>query len=234
MRRRLPSAREIDALTEPGRYAVGHGVYLQISNPWKTRAWVFRYTRGGKARHMGLGSAEYVALAQAREKGYALRQQLILNGVDPLEAKRVSRHERMLAGARDKTFRQCALDYIAAHEDGWRGDRSRKQWIESLENHVFPKIGDMPVSAVDVVAVLSILDPIARDIPETARRIRSRIALVLDWAAARELRPHDNPAKRANLLPKSKRRVERFAAMPYTDTPAFMAELRQRPELTAR
>jgi integrase len=232
--KRLPSAREISALTEPGRYAVGHGVYLQISTPWKTRAWIFRYMRDGKARHMGLGSAEYVTLAQAREKGYALRQQLILNGVDPLEARRVSRHGRMLAGARDKTFRQCALDYIAAHEDGWRGDRSRKQWIESLTNHVFPKIGDMPVGAVDVAAVLSVLDPIARDIPETAKRVRSRIALVLDWAAARELRPHDNPAKRPNLLPKRKRRVEHLAAMPYGDMPTFVAELRQRQEMSAR
>jgi integrase len=234
MKRHLPSAREIDALTEPGRYAVGHGVYLQISTPWKTRAWIFRYMRDGKARHMGLGSAEYVTLAQAREKGYALRQQLILNGVDPLEAKRVSRHERVLAGARDKTFRQCALDYIAAHEDGWRGDRSRKQWIESLTNHVFPKIGDMPVGAVDVAAVLLVLEPIGRTIPETARRIRSRIALVLDWAAARELRPHDNPAKRPNLLPKRRPRARHFSAMPYPALPAFMIELGQRPEMSAR
>jgi integrase len=234
MKRRLPSAREIDALTEPGRYAVGHGLYLQISNPWRTRAWVFRYQRDGKARHMGLGSAEYVTLAQAREKAFALRQQMILNGVDPLEAKRGARHARMLTGARDKTFRQCALDYIAAHEAGWRGDRSRKQWIESLENHVFAKIGDLPVSAVDVAAVLSVLDPIALKIPETAKRLRSRIALVLDWAAARDYRGHDNPAKRPNLLPKRRPRAKHFAAMPYPALPAFMTELRQREEMGAR
>jgi integrase len=234
MKRRLPSAREIDALTEPGRYAVGHGLYLQISNPWRTRAWVFRYQREGKARHMGLGSAEYVTLAQAREKAFALRQQMILNGVDPLEAKRVSRHERVLAGARDKTFRQCALDYIAAHEDGWRGDRSRKQWIESLTNHVFPKIGDMPVANVDVAAILSVLDPISREIPETAKRIKNRIANILDWAAARDLRSHDNPAKRANLLSKRRPRAKHFSAMPYPALPVFMIELGQRPEMSAR
>jgi integrase len=234
MKRRLPSAREIDALTEPGRYAVGHGVYLQISNPWRTRAWVFRYQRDGKARHMGLGSVEYVTLAQAREKAFALRQQLILNGIDPLEAKRTTKHELLLASARDKTFRQCALEYISAHEDGWRGDRSRKQWIESLENHVFAKIGDLPVSAVDVAAVLSVLDPISREIPETAKRIRSRIALILDWAAARDYRGHDNPAKRPNLLPKRRPRAKHFTAMPHGDVPAFVAELRRREEMGAR
>jgi integrase len=235
MKRRLLSAREVDALTEPGRYACGHGLYLQISNPWRTRAWVFRYTRNGKPRYMGLGSAEYVRLAQAREKAFALRQQMALDGAfDPLEAKRMSRHGRMLAGARDKTFRQCALDCIAAHEDGWRGDRSRRQWIESLTNHVFPRIGNVPVGAVDVAAVLSVLDPISRDIPETAKRVKSRIATILDWAAARDLRPHDNPARRPNLLPKRKRHVKHLAAMPYADVPTFMAELCQRPEMSAR
>jgi integrase len=231
--RRLPTAREVAKHTEPGRYAVGHGLYLQISE-WHTRSWIFRYQRNGVARHMGLGSCEYVSLAQARQRAYELRQQLILNNIDPLEAKRANRLASVLASTRDKTFQQCAIDYIAAHEDSWRGDRSRKQWIESLTNHVFPKIGMLPIANVNVAAVLSVLDPIARNIPETARRIRSRIALVLDWAAARELRAPDNPAKRPNLLPKHKRRVERFAAMPYTDMPVFMAKLRQRPELTAR
>jgi integrase len=234
MKRRLPSAREIDALSEPGRYACGHNLYLQISQPWKTRAWIFRYQRDGKARHMGLGSAEYITLSQAREKAFALRQQMILNDVDPLEAKRQQKRERTLTGAREKTFRQCALDYIVAHEDGWRGNHSRKQWTESLTNHVFPKIGDMPIASVDVAAVLLVLDPIARDIPETAKRVKNRIAAILDWAAARELRLHDNPAKRSNLLPKRRPRAKHFSAMPYPALPAFITELRQRPEMAAR
>jgi integrase len=231
--KRLPTAREVAAWTKPGRYAVGHGVYLQISRPWNTKAWIFRYRRDGRARHMGLGSANYVTLSEARERGYELRRQLI-HGADPLKAKRDTKQARRLAGERAKTFKQCALDYIAAHEDNWRGNSSRRQWIGSLTNHVFPKIGDMPVSAVDVAAVLSVLDPISRQIPETARRIKSRLALVLDWAAARDLRPHDNPAKRSNLLPKRKPKAQHFAALPYTALPSFMVELRRRQEISAR
>jgi integrase len=151
-----------------------------------------------------------------------------------LEAKRAAKRERLLATIRHKTFEQVARDYIAAHEDSWRGDASRKQWISSLETHVFPKIGDMPVASIDVAAVLLVLEPIARSIPETAHRIRNRIAAVLDWAAARELRPHDNPAKRPNLLPKRKKLVRHFAAMPYGDIAAFMVKLRQQPEVGAR
>lgn len=226
------SAAAVAKLTKPGRYAVGHGVYLQISK-WRTKAWLLRYIRDGKPHAMGLGSAEYVSLKEAREKGYEARRQLIA-GIDPLEAKRAAKRERLLAGVRHKTFKQCALDYVAAHEDGWRGNASRRQWLSNFEKHVFPVIGDMPVIDVDVVAVLAVLDPMSKAAPVTARRVRNRIANVLDWAAARELRPHDNPAKRPKLLSSRRKQVEHFAAMPYTAVPAFMAELRQRPEMGAR
>jgi integrase len=230
--KRYPGVKELARLNKPGRYAVGHGAFLQISQR-NTRAWIFRYVHHGKAHHVGLGSAVYVSLAEARQKAFELRRGLI-NGIDPLEAKRAARTEQVRVAARSRTFKGCALEYIAAHEDNWRGDHSRRQWIDSLTKHVFPKIGEMVVADVDVAAVLSVLDPIAKTIPETAARIRNRIALVLDWAASRELRPHENPAKRPNLLPKRKKRVRHFAAMPYAQVPAFIVELRQRPEIMAR
>ncbi len=229
--KRLPSAAVVAKLTAPGRYAVGHGAYLQISER-HTRAWVFRYVRNGKARHLGMGSAAYVTLAEARERAFEYRRMLV-TGIDPLEAKRTATHEQRIAAVRAKSFKQCALEYIAAHEAGWRGDGSRRQWVESLHKHVFPLIGDMPVAKVDVAAVLSVLDRM-RDIPETQNRVRHRIASVLDWAAARELRAHDNPARRPKLLPPRKRRVEHFAAMDYRQLPSFMVQLRAQPGASAR
>jgi integrase len=232
--RKLPSAKDVARLTKPGRYAVGHGAYLQISE-WGTRAWIFRYIRQGRARHVGMGSATYVTLQEARERAFEYRR-LLAAGGDPLEQKRGKQLEEKREAARAKTFKECALDYIAAHEDGWRGDSSRRQWIESLTRHVFPRIGDMPIANVDVAAVLSVLDPIAREIPDTACRIRHRVARVLDWAAARNLRDNDNPARRPNLLPKRKKAatVRHFPAMAYPAVPAFVADLRAREEMTAR
>jgi integrase len=233
--RRLLSAKDVAKLSEPGRYAVGHGAYLQIANNEnRTRAWVFRYIRQGRARHLGMGSCDYVTLAEARERAFEYRR-LLAAGGDPLEQKRGAQREQIAAAARTKTFKTCALDYIAAHEAGWRGNSSRRQWINTLEQHVFPRIGDMAVADVDVTAVLSVLDPIARSIPETAGRIRNRIAAVLDWAHSRDLRG-DNPARRPNLLPKRKKAqsVQHFAAMAFPAVPAFVAELQQQPSLTAR
>jgi integrase len=82
--------------------------------------------------------------------------------------------------------------------------------------------------------IISVLDAIARDIPETAKRIKHRIAKVLDWAYARDLRSGDNPARRPNLLPKNRRAKVHFAAMAYMAVPAFLQELRRLPDITAR
>jgi integrase len=230
--RRLPTVREIDRLTERGRYACGHGLYLQVSQ-WGTRSWIFRYRRDGRARHVGLGSCTYITLAEARMRAFEYRR-LLAKGGDPLGEKRGVRLEQQRAEARSKTFQQVALEYIDAHEHTWRGDASRKQWAQSLESYAFPKIGAIPVADITVTDILSVLDPIARKIPETAGRIKHRLAKILDWAHSRDLRPNDNPARRANLLPKRKHAKSHFAAMAYTALPAFMSELRQRPENMAR
>src|SRR5262245_32710381 len=180
-----------------------------------------------------MGSCDYVTLSEARERAIEYRR-MLARGEDPLDTKRGIKLERQRAEARSKTFRACALDYIAAHEDTWRGDGSRQQWTASLEQHAFPKIGNISIADITVTDVLAVLDPIARKIPETAGRVRHRIAKILDWAHARDLRPNDNPARRPNLLPKRKKTREHFAAMPYVAVPAFMHELRQRPSMVAR
>jgi integrase len=232
MRRRLLSAREVAALSKPGRYAVGHGAYLQISE-WHTRAWIFRYVRNGKARHLGMGSCDYVSLSEARERAIEYRR-MLARGVDPLDTKRGIKLEQQRADARAKTFEQIAREYIAAHENTWRGDASRLQWTASLERYAFPKIGIVPVADINVTDVLSVLDPIAKSIPETTGRIRHRIAKILDWAHSRDLRGNHNPARRPNLLPKRKRTKANFVAMAYTALPQFMVELRRLSDMSAR
>ena len=148
--------------------------------------------------------------------------------------------QRLLAHAHAKTFEECALAYITAHEAGWRGDHSRQQWSASLGKYVFPKIGDLPVADVDLAIVLSVLEPIWTLVPETARRVRNRIELILGWAAARGLRQGDNPARwrglLENLLSEQRRAqaVNHLAAVPYQQIGAFMEKLRAQEGIAAR
>jgi integrase len=236
--RRYPSAKDLAKVTKPGRYAVGHGAYLQIA-AGGTRSWLFRYRVGDQQHHMGLGSCDYLSLAEARERAIDAQRQR-LNGIDPLRAKRAAKRDQRASHLRAMTFKQCATAYIAAHEPSWRGNHSRRQWTQSLQNHVFPVIGDFPVYDIDTPRVMSVLEPIWTQVPETARRIRNRIELIIDYATAHGMRTGDNPARwrglLENLLPEQRRAngVKHLAAMPWRELPSFMLKLRAQRHNAAR
>jgi hypothetical protein len=60
--------KRIERLQEPGRYADGGNLWLQVRSI-NHKSWLLRYTLNGRAREMGLGSFPDVGLAAAREKG---------------------------------------------------------------------------------------------------------------------------------------------------------------------
>jgi integrase len=138
------------------------------------------------------------------------------------------------------TFRQCAEAYIAAHEMAWKNPKHAAQWPSTLGAYVYPVFGDLPVQAIDVGLVMKVIERIWIEKPETASRVRGRIESVLDWATARGYRRGENPARwrghLENLLPKKSkvRRVEHHAALPYSELPEFMVELRRQEGVAAR
>jgi integrase len=145
-----------------------------------------------------------------------------------------------LAAVKDKTFRECAEAYIAAHETTWRHPKHHHQWNASLKQYVYPLIGDLSVAAIDVGLVLQVLEPIWKRRTETASRVRGRIEAILDWARVHKLREGENPARwrghLKHLLPeKSKlRKVIHHPALPYTEINGFMTHLRQQDGIVAR
>jgi len=110
----------------------------------------------------------------------------------------------------------------------------------TLATYVYPTYGDLPVAAIDTGLVLKALEPIWTTKPETAGRVRGRMEAVLDWAKARGYRDGENPARWRGhldkLLPNRRkvRSVRNHPAMPYSDLPVFMAELRSRQSVSAR
>ena len=232
------TARAVAALNTPGRYGDGIGLWLQVSETG-TKSWLFRYQKDGRARHMGLGALHTVSLAEARDRARQARQ-LLLDGIDPIEARNAARLAARAEAAKGLTFRDCALRYIKAHEAGWRNPKHRAQWRATLETYAFPYFGDLSSAAVDTGLVLKALEPIWTAKPETASRVRGRIESVLDWAAARGYRQGENPARWRGhldkLLPARRkvRAVKHHAALPWSDLPGFMADLRQREGIAAR
>jgi integrase len=233
--RRYPSAKDLAKITKPGRYAIGHGAYMQIG-AGGGRSWLFRYRVGDEQHHMGLGSCDYVTLQEARDKAIDAQRQR-LQGIDPLTAKCEARAAHM-PSVTTKTFSDAAREYLVAHESGWRGNRSRVQWQHCLKKHILPNLGRKPVNTITTADVLATLSPIWTTIPETARRARNRIELILDFATAHEWRRGDNPARwrglLENLLPHQNGTKQHLAAMPWKDLPAFMQKLRAEPDNAAR
>ena len=76
---------------KPGRHGDGRGLYLQVNR--RLRTWVLRYEHQKRERWMGLGSVEFVTLAQAREQAFELRRKLKHEKIDPLEHRRAARLE---------------------------------------------------------------------------------------------------------------------------------------------
>lgn len=230
------TALKLKALTRPGRYGDGAGLWLQVRDA-QHRSWLFRYSIAGKPRQMGLGPFPDVPLADARETARQCRA-AVRQGKDPIEERRSAK-----AAARDAsramTFRQVVDRYLTAHEAGWRNAKHRYQWRATLDL-ACKQIGGASVSGIATGDVMRVLDPIWRDKPETASRLRGRIESVLDYAAAHGWRTGENPARwrghLAKLLPAPDKiaKVEHHAALPWSDIGAFMAELRDENGVAAR
>jgi integrase len=226
------SVRRVQSLKERGFYCDGGGLYLQVS-PTGSKSWVFRFQLNGRKRDMGLGPLTTFSLAEARDRAHKLRQQ-VADGIDPIDARASTRG----TAAKPFIFRQCAERYIAAHEAGWKG--GGKPWLASLENHVFPLLGNVSVGAVDLALVMQVIEPIWTKKPVTANNVRNRVEMILDWAKTRGLRQGENPARWKGhldtLLPHRRKiaPVTHRAALPYRQVAAFMVELRLLTETSAR
>ncbi|MFN3261173.1 MAG: tyrosine-type recombinase/integrase [Pikeienuella sp.] len=102
------------------------------------------------------------------------------------------------------------------------------EWLRSLERAAFPTMGKTPVNLIDEADVLKVLSPIWHETPETARRIRRRIAQVLEWARAAGHRSGENPVDRVKPgagLAKQRDKVKHFAALPYDELPVLWPRL---------
>jgi integrase len=206
----------------------GQGLYLAISKTG-TASWLFRYMDSGKAKSSGLGGYPSVSLQMARELAQRLRDARA-SGVDPQIAKRQRDEQRKLAENRVKTFSDCAADYIALTEPSWKSAKHAQQWRNTLAQYAEPVIGAMPVADVAAEHVLKILKPIWQTKAETASRLRGRIELILDWAAANGRRTGDNPARLKghleHMLPRLRSGTrQHHAAMHYEDVPALLDAL---------
>lgn len=243
------TAAEVRKLTEPGLHPVGGvaGLWLQVTKTGG-RSWILRVSTGeqrisksGKPfmarRDIGLGGFPTVTLAGARDKARRLREQMA-QGIDPVADKKAAKSALRAARAMRITFEEAAHRCHATKV--FSNAKHRRDWINSLTNHAFPQIGDLPVADIELPHILNVLEPIWRVNTETASRVRQRIESVLKWATVSKHRTGDNPAKWKDNLeellpaPGKVTKVEHHKALPWQVAAAFMVDLRARRGMAAR
>jgi integrase len=214
------TALSVKAAKEPGRYGDGNGLMLYVQKSG-ARSWVLRIQVNGKRRDFGLGSHPEVSLADAREKASEIRK-LCRSGIDPVAYKNKLREDQQVI----PTFKQAATDVYEEHKASWRNTKHKAQWISSLQRYAFPSLGQLTVDQIEAPQIRDMLMAIWLDKPETARRVRQRVATVLDWSYAKGYRTSEAPLRSINKgLPRQPKTERHFDAMPYPDVPALMADL---------
>jgi len=220
------SATFVQKTKKIGRHADGKGLYLLVKpNPKKpeeggAKSWVLRIVVNGRRRDFGLGPVDLVTLEEARDKATEGRR-MARAGVDPsIEWKRSVEVV--------PTFEAAAREYHGIVKGGWRNGKHGDQWLATLEAYAFPLIGKRLVNDIDASAVQQVLLPIWLTKGETARRVRQRLFVVLDYCKAKGWRETEAPARAVGQILKGikQARPSSFAAMPWADLPAFMARLR--------
>ncbi len=214
------SAAQIRALTKPSRYMDGDGLSLLLTAP-KKGYWVLRATINGRRRDIGLGPLDLVTLAEARELAIDMRRD-IQRGIDPIEERKRQKIEIL-------TFKAAAEKVHSEHKATWKNGKHQDQWINTLETYAFPKLGDRLVNDIEGPLIREVLLDIWLEKPETARRVKQRIGVVLDWAYANGMRATEAPMRSlSRALPRQPKQDGHFAAMPYEDVPTFLKHLHKR------
>ncbi|WP_417599803.1 tyrosine-type recombinase/integrase [Pararhodobacter oceanensis] len=217
----------------PGRHGDGGGLYLVV-DPSGARRWIVRVVVKGQRNakgaplrtDFGLGGADVVTLHRARERALEYRR-MAKQGLNP----------RFNAAREIPCFEEVARQVHIERMPTWKNAKHGAQWINTLRDYAFPKIGRMPIDSIGQPEVLMCLSPIWTEKHETARRLSQRIKIVLDVAKSKGFRSGENPVTAihdAQVLPKVKAKPKHHKAMAWQDVPAFYADLSARNAMAAK
>ena len=216
-----------------GRHGDGGGLYLAVK-PSGTRSWIVRVVVQGQRNNkgaplrtdFGLGGADIITLNQARIRALEYRR-MAKQGLNP----------RFNAQQEIPNFEEIAQQVHIDRMPTWKNVKHGQQWINTLRDYAFPKIGRMPIDSIGQPEVLMCLSPIWTEKHETAKRLAQRIKIVLDVAKSKGFREGENPVtsiKDAQVLPKVKAKAKHHAAMKWQDVPSFFNDLRNREAMAAK
>ena len=182
------------AKAKDNEFTLSHGGDMGLRvMPNGKKEWIFRYTKPftktRTAIQLGIYPATSIKKAQDKRDQYL---ELLADNQDPLSIRIEQGQKAELQ--KDNTFKHVA--------EQWMEDKKRKAKVSpetakdiwnSLENHIFPKLGKRPIDELKPKMVAGVIKPLeAKGSLELVKRLCQRINEVMAFALNEEIIT-DNP-----------------------------------------
>ncbi|HBB9620750.1 TPA: tyrosine-type recombinase/integrase [Escherichia coli] len=174
---------------KPFKVSDSHGLYLRVK-PGGSRHWYLKYRISGKESRIALGAYPAISLSDARQQREGIRKMLALN-INPVQQRAAVRGSR----TPEKVFKNVALAWHKSNRK-W-SQNTADRLLAILNNHIFPVIGNLPVSELKPRHFIDLQKGIEeKGLLEVASRTRQHLSNIIRHAVHQEL-IDTNPA--ANL-----------------------------------
>ena len=226
------------------------GLYFKKTDT-QTRFFL-RYSDVSGRHDFSLGSYPQLSLSQARKLAFETWQQ-IDSGKDPIREReeerknkqRAAEEKRLAKESYELSFSNVAQQWIEDREshDYWVNNiREPKCTIQILERNVYPFIGETHIEEISPEMVRAILEPIWQTKPSTAKKVKTYLRQIFQWAIAlKKRKDKENPAQMDGTLgvlmeplQKNKKEKQNYASCPVKDIPQLMSEIHSYNSISAR
>lgn len=174
--------KHIQHLKEGESIAIGSGLIAVKSKTGKT---VFRLKRWlkGKQILLTLGAYPALTLAEARDKRNEIAV-LIDKGLDP---RQVAKEKEQAEKARQaSTLEAVSYGWLETVKDKMEPVTHQAHRIR-LEKHVFPVLGNKPVSEIEPDDIINLIEDIQKTTVTVGRKVKGTLSRVFDYAINHKL-----------------------------------------------
>ena len=206
---------------KPYKLADGGGLYLYVT-PKGTKSFRLKFRFDGKEQVLTIGKYPHVSLSEARAMAETAKTQ-IAQGINPAAQKQAEKQQAQEAAL--NTFAAVAKEWHRVSTPRWKPHHAARVW-RYMETDVLPHIGSLQLDEIRVSDIQALLERVmARNVGNTAEKIRQWIGAVYEYAAQRELTER-NPAKRLKGFIVQRETVHR-RALPLSELEMFYRRLKE-------
>ncbi|MCP4335657.1 MAG: tyrosine-type recombinase/integrase [Gammaproteobacteria bacterium] len=163
-------------------YTLSDGAGLQLRvKPNGSKLWLLDYFRPytKKRTSLSFGSYPELSIADARSKRDDARA-LLAKDIDPKEHR--DEQSRLDEVAHANTLKHIAKKWLEVKKTQVSADHADDTW-RSLELHIFPSLGNVPIHKINAVKAIEVIEPVAaKGSLETVKRLCQRLNEIMTYA----------------------------------------------------